>query len=194
MNYLAHFWLTDAAKLPLAGAILGDLVRGRLEGKFPPALERSIRLHRRIDVLTDTHPLSLAARTEFAPGARRYAGILLDVLHDHCLARDWPRYSAEPLAEFAARAAQATAAESAGFARAGSSPPTAAQLRSLLLSYAEETGIERALARVASRLSKPEGLMTAARDWRLRIPALVSNLPDLLRDLRAAAMNFAAVA
>ena len=107
MNYLAHLWLSEQARLPLAGAVLGDLVHGRLEGRFPAPLERSIRLHRRIDVVTDAHPLTAAARARFGPGARRYGGIVLDLLYDHCLALDWPHYSAEPLADFARRAARA---------------------------------------------------------------------------------------
>lgn len=55
--------------------------------------------------LTDRHPVVQAARAGFEPGARRYAGILLDILYDHCLALDWARYSDEPLAAFAQRGA-----------------------------------------------------------------------------------------
>ena len=90
MNFLAHLWLAERAALPLAGAVLGDVVRGRLDGRLPPLLERSIALHRRIDVVTDAHPLVIQARARFENGQRRYAGIVLDVLHDHALALAWP--------------------------------------------------------------------------------------------------------
>ena len=190
MNYLAHLWLSEQAGLPLPGAILGDMVRGRLDGRFPPQLERSIALHRRIDVVTDAHPLVVAARSRYAPGARRYAGIVLDIVNDHCLALDWPRYSAESLADFARRAAAALAAESEGFALAGKSAPSAWRFRRLLLSYAGAGGIDRAISRTAAWMKKPEGLIEAGRDWREHLPQVRATLPQLLDDLRAAALEF----
>jgi acyl carrier protein phosphodiesterase len=187
MNFLAHLWLTEQAHLPLAGAVLGDAIRGRLDGRCAPALERSIRLHRRIDALTDAHPCVAAARARFAPGARRYAGIVLDLLYDHCLALDWPHYSAEPLADFARRAAREVAAERGAFSAAGLAPPRAAAFERLLCSYQEESALERALARVAARSSRPERLLQATRTWREHRPAARATLPVLLADLRAAA-------
>src|ERR1700757_3569476 len=136
MNYLAHLWLTAEAGLPLPGAVLGDLVRGRLEGRFEPALERSIALHRRVDVLTDRHPLVVQMRAAWPEGARRYAGIVLDLVHDYALALDWPRYSPQNLPLFARRCAQALAAEREGFRLAHTAPPSAWRFRRLLLSYA----------------------------------------------------------
>jgi len=192
MNYLAHLWLTEQAGLPLPGAVLGDLVHGRLDGRFAPALERSIRLHRRVDAVTDSHPLILAQRTAFGPGARRYAGIVLDLVHDHALVLDWERYGAERLKMFARRAALAVAGEKEGFKLAGISPPSAWRFRLLLLSYGEEGGIDRALRRVASRLKRPEALLEAGRDWRQLLPRVRNDLPRLLEDLRTAAQQLAA--
>jgi acyl carrier protein phosphodiesterase len=190
MNYLAHLWLTEQAGLPLAGAILGDMVHGRLEGRFAPALERSIRLHRRVDVVTDAHPLVAGLRAGFAPGARRYAGIVLDLVLDHCLALDWARHSPEDLAEFSRRAALALAEEKAGFAAAGRGAPPAWRFRRLLLSYAGERGIDRAIRRTASWLKKPEGLIEAGKEWREYLPQARAILPALLEDLRRSALEF----
>jgi acyl carrier protein phosphodiesterase len=192
MNYLAHLWLSEQARLPLAGAVLGDLVHGRLEGRFPAPLERSIRLHRRIDVVTDAHPLTAAARARFGPGARRYGGIVLDLLYDHCLALDWPHYSAEPLGDFARRAARALEAEHEGWALAGKNAPPAWRFRRLLLSYAGEAGIDRAIRRTARWLKKPEGLLEAGHGWRAHLPQARADLPALLQDLGKAAKEFVA--
>ncbi len=192
MNYLAHLWLTEQAGLPLPGAILGDLVRGRLDGRFPPALERSIQLHRRVDVVTDSHPLIVAQRAGFGPGARRYAGIVLDLVHDHALALDWEHHSGESLKLFARRSAQAVAAEKEGFRLAGTGSPSAWRFRRLLLSYAGAGGIDHAMHRVASRLRQPQPLLEAGRDWRALLPRVRADLPRLLGDLREAALGFAA--
>ncbi|HZR37245.1 MAG TPA: ACP phosphodiesterase [Nevskia sp.] len=191
MNYLAHLWLTEQAGLPLAGAILGDLVHGRLDGRFPDALERSIRLHRRVDAVTDSHPLVAEQRAGFGPGARRYAGIVLDLVHDHALVLDWDRYSGEHLGAFARRAAQAVAAEKDGFRLAAMSPPPAWRFRRLLLSYGRESGIDQAMRRVASRLKRPQALLEAGGNWRQTLPQVRENLPRLLHDLRAAALELA---
>jgi acyl carrier protein phosphodiesterase len=191
MNYLAHLWITEQAGLPLPGAILGDLVHGRLDGRFAPALERSIRLHRRVDAVTDSHPLVAAQRAGFGPGARRYAGIVLDLVHDHALALDWASHSSEDLRRFARRAAQALAAEHEGFRLAQTSPPPAWRFRRLLLSYGEEGGIDRAIRRVAARLKKPDGLLEAGQHWRETLPRVRKDLPRLLEDLHAAALELA---
>lgn len=193
MNYLAHLHLADRAGLPLAGAVLGDVVRGRLEGRFPPLLECSIRLHRRIDVVTDAHPIVAAERARFEHGPRRYAGVLLDILYDHCLALDWPR-PAESLEAFAARAAQAVDDEAAWQLAAGRPAPAATRFERLLRSYGSEAGIDRAIAYVAGRLREPQRLHEAARNWPARLPELRTTLPALLADLESAALDFAAEA
>ncbi len=171
--------------MPLVGAVLGDVVRGRLDGRLPPALEASIRFHRQIDVATDAHALSRAARAGFANGARRYAGIVLDVVHDHALALDWP--GEEALEAFAARAAQAVADPGAWQLASGRSAPDSDRFAELLLSYREPAGIDRALARIATRLRDPAPLIAHAAGWRDHLPAVRRDGPALLADLSSLA-------
>jgi acyl carrier protein phosphodiesterase len=193
MNYLAHLWLTDAARLPLAGAILGDWVRGRLEDRgLPPALDTSIRLHRRVDVLTDRHAALATVRERFPGGARRYAGIVLDLICDHALARDWERFgSGESLPAFVRRAADAVVGDAHWFVALDVSPPRAWRLRRLLLSSRSERGIDRAVRRTAARLREPQALIAAAANWRALVPVVDETLPTLLSELRVASIEFA---
>ena len=191
MNFLAHLHLSDLAELPLAGAILGDVVRGRLEGRFPAALEQSIRLHRRIDGMTDSHPAVVAARSRFPDGQRRYAGMLLDLLYDHCLALDWPR-AEEALDAFAERAAAAVRDDAAWQLAAGKPATAPHRFARLLRSYRSEAGIDSAIDHVASRLREPARLHAAARDWRSRMPELRVEFPALLRDLESLSRAFSA--
>ena len=100
MNYLAHLHLGGPAPQQLLGSLYGDFVKGSLEGRFAPALEAAIRLHRHIDSYTDQHPLVLAALSRFPRERRRFAGIVLDVFFDHCLARHWEDYAEQPLGQF----------------------------------------------------------------------------------------------
>lgn len=184
MNFLAHLWLADQARLPLAGAILGDTLHGALPPDMPEPLARSVHLHRRIDAATDRHPRVEAGRRRFGPSTRRYAGILLDVLYDHVLARDWAEHSDETLEAFADRAAAAVAAEGRWFEHALRPRVRRAPFAALLVSYQEESGIELALRRTAARLRKPQGLLDAMAGWRGHLPQLRKDLPELLGDLR----------
>lgn len=183
MNFLAHFWLTDKAQLPLAGALLGDVLRGALPPQMPPALAAAVTLHRRVDAATDRHPRVVAARAGFPPGARRYSGIVLDLLFDHVLARHWAAYGTQPLPDFADRAARAVHEAGAWFEHAGQRRPEAAPFSALLQSYATAQGMQRAIERTAHRLRVPAGLLDAAAGWPERLPGLEQDLPVLLADL-----------
>ncbi|MEE9102444.1 ACP phosphodiesterase [Pseudomonas nitroreducens] len=103
MNYLAHLHLGGDRPAQLLGSLYGDFVKGPLAGQWPADIEAAIRVHRRIDAFTDSHPLIQIAKTRFPQERRRMAGVLLDVFFDHCLARDWGRFSEEPLEQFTHR-------------------------------------------------------------------------------------------
>jgi len=100
MNFLAHAYLSRATPELLTGGLLGDFVKGRIDGQYAPRVCAGIVLHRAIDRYTDDHPLVQAARERVSPERRRFAGILMDVFYDHFLARDWHRFSNQPLGHF----------------------------------------------------------------------------------------------
>ncbi len=183
MNFLAHLWLTDRAGLPLAGAILGDVLRGPMPPAMPEPLARSVMLHRRVDAHTDRHPRVVAAREGFAPGARRYAGIVLDLLYDHVLAGDWAAHAAQPLEQFAHRAGREVAEGRRWFEHAGDTAPDPARFSALLQSYATASGMDFAIQRTAGRLRRPQGLLDAAAGWQQRIEGLRADVAPLLADL-----------
>ncbi|MFA5493572.1 MAG: ACP phosphodiesterase [Porticoccaceae bacterium] len=100
MNYLAHLLLSGPDRDVQVGGLLGDFVKGPLRGELPPRIEHGIRLHRRIDVITDRHPAFVSATNRLPAQWRRYRGILLDIYFDHLLARRWGDFHDTPLAEF----------------------------------------------------------------------------------------------
>ncbi|WP_158882552.1 ACP phosphodiesterase [Rhodanobacter sp. L36] len=101
MNHLAHALLAGDDEWLLLGSVMGDFVHGPIDGlDFPPRVIEGIRLHRAVDVFTDAHPEVLAAKALLPPPYRRYAGILLDMWFDHCLARDFTRWCAQPVRSY----------------------------------------------------------------------------------------------
>lgn len=160
MNYLAHLHLGGPRPADLLGSLYGDFVKGPLQGRWPADIEAAIRLHRRIDAFTDSHPLVRQTRVRFSKTRRRYAGILLDVFFDHCLARYWEEYAEEPLPAFTARVYALLASEAQLPGRLTELAPRMMQ-QDWLGSYRDFAVLERVLMGMQRRLSRPEGLAGA---------------------------------
>ncbi|MDR5865830.1 acyl carrier protein phosphodiesterase [Halomonas koreensis] len=88
MNFLAHGWLARGGSDDfLYGNLIADGVKGADLSTWAPVVAAGIRHHRRVDAVIDTHPLLLATRARAPRDGRRFAGIALDLMWDHCLAR-----------------------------------------------------------------------------------------------------------
>lgn len=157
MNYLAHLYLADCTATSFAGAVLGDFVRGRLDGRLGVELETGIALHRRVDSFTDSHPLVRGALGRFSPPLRRYAGILVDLYFDYALARRWGEFHRLALPDFAA---VAQAKVQAQWPQHGAPFPAARldRFAEMLVGYRVEAGMQRALTGIDERLSRPSPL------------------------------------
>ena len=171
MNWLAHLYLAAYDDDALLGALLGDFVRGSSGlDAWGAIAETEIRLHRRIDAFTDAHPQVQALRGGFAPGRRRYAGIVLDVHFDHLLARDWDRWRGAPAAAdmpldaFTARTYRVLQT------RFDSLPPPLQAIAPRMAgddwlgSYRERASVDRAVTRMSRRLSRDGERMVEALD------------------------------
>lgn len=101
MNFLAHCLLAGPGQGWVAGAVLGDFIKGRVPESLPPELRSGIRLHRRIDSFANRLADMKPSIARFDGRLRRAAPVLLDIVADHCLALTWPRYSGIPLTDFA---------------------------------------------------------------------------------------------
>ncbi len=162
MNHLAHALLAGDDERMRLGGMLGDFVHGQLDhSPLPAGVVDGIRLHRAIDTYTDAHPEVLAAKAELPPPYRRYAGILLDMWFDHCLARDFPRWSAQPLGDFSDELRALLWRQDALL------PPALRQFRAYMerhglpAGYADRAVLDHALAGIGQRLSRANPLATA---------------------------------
>ncbi|MBK3465070.1 acyl carrier protein phosphodiesterase [Pseudomonas sp. MF6776] len=165
MNYLAHLHLGGQRPDQLLGSLYGDFVKGRLQGQFAPEVEAGIQLHRRIDVFTDRHPLVDIALGRFSDTRRRYAGIVLDVFFDHCLARDWRLYADQPLAQFTADVYGVLSREPQLPERLAKIAPHMVA-NDWLGSYQEFEVLDQVLRGISRRLSRPGELAGAMQELR----------------------------
>jgi acyl carrier protein phosphodiesterase len=163
MNYLAHLHLGGQRPGQLLGSLYGDFVKGRLQGQFDPEIEAAIQLHRSIDMFTDRHPLVDVSLSRFSLTRRRYAGIVLDVFFDHCLARDWTLYADRPLEDFTSHVYRVLAAEPQLPGRLAQIAPHMVA-NDWLGSYRDFAVLEQVLRGISRRLTRPEELAEAMQE------------------------------
>ncbi|WP_339878388.1 ACP phosphodiesterase [uncultured Algoriphagus sp.] len=100
MNYLAHAYLSFGQDEVLVGNFIGDFVKGKMMSGFPQGVQNGIKLHREIDLFTDTHPLVRAGQSYLRPTFRHYSTVITDIYFDYFLAKNWAKYSSIPLENF----------------------------------------------------------------------------------------------
>ncbi len=79
---------------------MGDFVKGRLDGRFPPGIEQGILLHREIDSFAGQNPHFLRSKRRLDQSFGLYRGVLVDLFYDHFLAAHWEDYADVPLSVF----------------------------------------------------------------------------------------------
>lgn len=178
MNYLAHFHLAQAEPALIAGALLGDYVKGPLRGTLPTDVERGIKLHRKIDAFTDNYALTQRLHTLFPAEYRRCSGIMLDVYFDHLLACNWHSYEQTSLADFSGR----VQANLAGYEQLF--PPAAKRFQQrlaqhdLLSRYAQAATVDKTLQHISTKLRAPNPLANAMQYLAARHADLESEFAD----------------
>jgi acyl carrier protein phosphodiesterase len=184
MNYLAHLYLAGPDDAVLLGSLMGDFVKGPLDGRHGAAITHGIALHRKIDSFTDSHPVVLASKARVSQERRRYAGIMVDMFYDHFLARYWTEFSDEPLAAFTERVYAILARHDGILPERLRLIATHMRQTDWLGSYAQIGSIHAALDRMGQRLRRENRLPGSAeelerdyagfeRDFRLFLPDVI---------------------
>lgn len=80
---------------------MADGIRGNDYLKFPEDVKKGILLHRQIDTFTDSHPIYRQSKHRLHQKYGHYSGVIMDILYDHFLAKNWNEYSNEILEVYA---------------------------------------------------------------------------------------------
>jgi acyl carrier protein phosphodiesterase len=102
MNFLAHIYLSGEDKMVRIGNFMADSIHGHKPDEFPPLIKKGILLHRAIDSFTDGHPVFRQSTKRLHPVYHHYAGVIVDIIYDHFLAKNWAKYHDVPLEAYAA--------------------------------------------------------------------------------------------
>ncbi len=100
MNYLAHSYLSCGDEDLMLGNLITDMITKRDEEAYEESIQKGIELHRKIDTFTDSHPIVSESLQLIYPTQGKYAPVVLDILWDYFLSRNWSHFSAEAMEAF----------------------------------------------------------------------------------------------
>ncbi len=99
MNFLAHIYLSGNNDNLIIGNFIADFVRGNNYKHFSQEIQNGIFLHRQIDTFTDKHKIVRISKRRLHERYGHYDGIIIDILYDHFLAKNWKNYATISLEE-----------------------------------------------------------------------------------------------
>lgn len=100
MNFLAHIYLSGNDEFVKIGNFIADGIRGKKYLNYSKNIQIGILLHRAIDSYTDAHPTFKKSTKRLHKPYGHYSGVIVDILYDHFLAKNWTTYSNTPLADY----------------------------------------------------------------------------------------------
>lgn len=100
MNFLAHLFLSCDNEDLLIGNFIADFIKNKEIQNYSQSVQKGILLHRQIDTYTDRHPTVLKGVKRLRPFHAKYAPVVIDILYDYLLAKNWGRYSGQSLDGF----------------------------------------------------------------------------------------------
>ncbi|WP_299769104.1 acyl carrier protein phosphodiesterase [uncultured Dokdonia sp.] len=100
MNFLAHIYLSGEDDLVTIGNFMADGIKGKKYLKYPEGIQKGILIHRWIDSYTDSHHITKQSTKRLHAKYGHYSGVIVDILYDHFLAKNWHQYHNQPLEEY----------------------------------------------------------------------------------------------
>ncbi len=101
MNFLAHLYLSGTDHELMIGNFIADMLRGKEIYEYEKGILEGITLHKKIDAFTDAHPIVKECIEIIKPSQGRYATVVVDIMFDHFLGKNWSTYHNESLGDYA---------------------------------------------------------------------------------------------
>lgn len=183
MNFLAHLYLSKDNKNILIGNFISDAIKGKKYKKYPTEIQVGILLHREIDTFTDSHPIVRKSMRRLNKRYRHYNGVIIDILYDHFLAKNWSNYSEIPLELYAENVYSFLTKNSATFPE---------ELQHLLpymieynwlVNYASLEGIERVLKGMNKRTKGISQMDLAIEDLKIHYTEFEADFTAYFKEL-----------
>ncbi len=167
MNFLAHIYLSGDNELVTIGNFIADGIKGNDYKNFSNEFQIGILLHRHIDTFTDAHEIVRQSTKRLHEKYGHYSGVIVDILYDHFLAKNWHLYSDVPLEDYAENFYNSLEAHYKLLPMAIQKMMPFMLADNWLLSYASIDGISRVLEGMNRRTKNRSGMNEAVNELEL---------------------------
>ncbi|RYH73956.1 DUF479 domain-containing protein [Flavobacteriaceae bacterium 144Ye] len=185
MNFLAHIYLSGDNEFVTIGNFIADGIRGKSYKKFPVDVQIGILLHREIDTYTDAHPIVRQSTKRLHKNYSHYSGVIVDILYDHFLAKNWKDYSNVPLEVYVEQFYDSLEANFEMLPNRTQRMLPHMIADNWLLSYAKIEGIQRVLDGMNRRTKNVSGMNTATNELKQYYAEFENEFTSFFEELRA---------
>ena len=176
MNYLAHLFLAGNESEVIFGNLLEDFIHGRVDhprnNHLNQRIKTGIRQHRLIDTYTDQHPTVKKVKGIFHQDFGRYDGIVVDVIFDHFLIKNWKTFTSEEFQPFRKRIHESLAKFEHLMPNTLLKLVHSMREHDWLANYEYDYGLERAFQSLNRKV-------TITRDLKLAIPLMHEHFEEI---------------
>jgi acyl carrier protein phosphodiesterase len=162
MNFLAHIYLSGENELLKIGNFMADSIRGNQYLTYPNEIQKGVLLHRHIDSFTDFHPIYRKSKHRLHEKYGHYSGVIMDIMYDHFLAKNWNTFSEIPIEKYAASFYELLQKEESLLTERTKNMIPYMIAQNWLVSYASLEGLETILFqmdyRTKNRVNMPEAM------------------------------------
>ncbi len=158
MNFLAHSYLSPNIPLIKLGNTFGDFVKGKAMLDVHPEVVKGVLLHREIDSFTDKHPITQECKKIFINQIGLFSGIVVDMVYDHFLAKNWQQYSNLSLGEYAQNLYKDFDNQHDNLPEKVCQVVPYMKAQNWILSYQTVEGLEKILKQMSQRISNKKEL------------------------------------
>jgi len=183
MNLLAHAYLSGDNEYLFIGNFVADHIKGNKISHYPTDVVKGIKLHRLIDHYTDHHPLFNKSCNRLYSKYHKYSGIIVDILYDHFLARQWKHYHDLPLKVFTEKCYSILLKHYNILPQRTKSLLPHLIMDNWLLSYYRFDGLEKIFQGMARRVKYNPGMEHAVEDLKKEYDGFETDFRNFFPDL-----------
>jgi acyl carrier protein phosphodiesterase len=164
VNFLAHIFLSGKMDEVMVGNFMADSVKGSDMSHFSGGMQEGIKMHRAIDMYTDSHAVVMQSKERLRGPFGKYAPVVADVFYDHFLAIGWNNFSDISLREYTNRVYKFLECYHAVFPERTQRFYEYMVKYDILFGYAKIEGIDRVMQGMARRARFVSGMEHSAAE------------------------------
>jgi acyl carrier protein phosphodiesterase len=183
MNFLAHLYLSGTNHELMIGNFIADMLRGKQIFEYEKGILDGIKLHKQIDEFTDEHPLVRECVELIKPSQGRYATVVVDIMFDHFLGKNWEVYHNETLSDFASYVYSVMDDNYVILPERFQKMLPKMKEQNWLYQYQYISGMEKAFEGISRRANFDSNMAFAADDFLTNYDALEQNFKEFFKDM-----------